>query len=363
MDVTKRIQLDFIDGLRALAALYIVFHHCFVVADYFPPGFSFMEHGHDIVAVFIAISGFCLALPLAQRGDWRLKTGQFFHRRARRILPPYFATLAIGLLIALACSYKSYPQDYAGSHITWLSILSHVFLFQNWVSADTYTFDGPLWSIGVECQIYLFFPLFVLLWRKTGRWLPLLVSFVLAHGALYLTHGSGSVNFLFLFTEGMLGAELAFSTQYKRWLGPATLISLLAYLLTIRAVKDIFVGLTTGLLMAYLTQNREHWGNRLLGWKPLAWVGTFSYSIYLIHSFPQVLVHRWAFSIGIKSLTESRGAMLALMTFLVSPIAVAASYLFHIVFERPFMSQSRKKAETRLAIATVGAPAIAEPQI
>ncbi len=353
MAAREKLQLDFIDGLRALAALYIVFHHCFVVAEYAPPGFSFMGRGHDVVAVFIAISGFCLALPLAHRGDWELQPRKFFARRARRILPPYFITVAIGLLLALACSYKSYPQDYVGIPITWLSVVSHLFLFQNWITSELFTLDGPLWSIAVEWQIYLLFPLLVFLWRRTGKWVTLFVAFVVAHGLLYLTHHIGSANFLFLFTEGMLGAELAFSLRYKRWIGPAVLLSLLGYLLTDRVVRDIFVGLFTGLLMAFLTQHREHWGNRALGWKPLAWIGTFSYSIYLLHSFPQVLVHRLAFSASIKSLTESRPAMLALMVFAVSPIAIAASYGFHLLFERPFMSKTREKAEERFAAGTV----------
>ncbi len=361
MAAHERLQLDFIDGLRALAALYIVFHHCFVVADYTLPGLSFFEHGHDVVAVFIAISGFCLALPLAQQGDWKLQTRRFFRRRARRILPPYFATLVFALLIALAWSYRSYPQDHAGVPITWLSVVSHIFLFQNWIPADVFTLDGPLWSIAVECQIYLVFPLLVLLWRRAGKWAALLITFVVAHGLLYLVHHRGSVNFLFLFAEGVLGAELAFSNQYRRWLGPGILLCLIGYLLTDQYRRDIFTGLGIGLLMTYLVQNREHWGNRLLGWKPLAWIGTFSYSIYLLHSFFQVLVHRWAFSAGVKSLTESRPAMLALMVFLVSPIAVVASYGFHLLFERPFINQERKRAEERFAPGTV-LPAIT-PQI
>jgi peptidoglycan/LPS O-acetylase OafA/YrhL len=357
MVAPKRLQLDFIDGLRALAALYIVFHHCFVVAEYFPPGFSFMDRGHDVVAVFIAISGFCLALPLAQRGNWKLQIGQFFQRRGRRILPPYFATLAIALLIALAFSYKSYPQDYAGVRITWLTVISHVLLFHNWTPADVYTLDGPLWSIAVECQIYLVFPLLVLLWGRTGKWVTLFVTFVVAHGLLYLAHSRSPVNFLFLFAEGMLGAELAFSSRHNRWLGPVFLLCVIGYLFTDRYQRDIFTGLGIGLLMAYLAQHREHWGNRVLGWKPLAWIGTFSYSIYLLHAIIQIPVKRWLFSSGIKFFTESHTAMLALLVFVVSPIAIAASYGFHLVFERPFLSQTRKKAEERFAAGTV-TPAI-----
>ena len=350
MGPSKRLQLDFIDGMRALAALYIVGHHCFVVSGSFPRGFSFMEYGHDIVAVFITISGFCLALPVAQRGEWKLQTERFYRKRMRRILPPYFATVAIALILALACSHKSYTQDYNGIRITWLTVVSHLFLIQNWIPSEVYTLDGPLWSIAVECQIYLIFPILVLLWRKSGTWVTLLVSFVVAHALFHITRGIGNSNFLFLFSEGMLGAQLAFSSKYKQWLGAATLLSFTGYLLSVRATRDFFIGLWVALLMAYLTQNRNHWGNLILGWKPLAWVGTFSYSIYLIHSFFQVLVHRWIVATNLPQLPQSPGAMAALMAFVVSPIAVAASYGFHVIFERPFLSQKRQETEERLAI-------------
>jgi peptidoglycan/LPS O-acetylase OafA/YrhL len=353
MTAPRRLQLDFIDGLRAAAALYIVVHHALQAADYFPGSLSYMGRGHDVVAVFIAISGFCLALPLAQRGSWNLRAGQFYQRRMRRILPPYYATVAIALLIALACSYKDYPQDYAGVPFSWAMLVSHLLLVQNWVLGQVYTLDGPLWSIAVECQIYVLFPLLVILWRRAGRWLALFVIFVLAHSLLYATHHGGSANFLFLFGEGMLGADLAFSERSRRWLGPATLLSFAGYcwcsLYPKYVVTDIFIGLSTALLMAYLTQHRHHWGNKLLGWKPLAWVGTFSYSLYLVHSFFQVPLKRWILARDIGHLAESHGTMALFMIVVVAPIAIAASYGFHVVFERPFMSPGRQKAEHRLA--------------
>jgi peptidoglycan/LPS O-acetylase OafA/YrhL len=349
----ERLQLDFIDGLRAVAALYIVVHHSLQSSDYFPRGLYFMSRGHDVVAIFIAISGFCLALPLAQRRHWKLEVKQFYQKRIRRILPPYFAAVVIGLFIALAYSYKSYPQDYTGAPLTWVMVVSHLLLVQNWIPNQMFTLDGPLWSVAVECQIYVLFPLLVLLWRRGGKWLVLFVSFVLAHGILHVTNHHGSANFLFLFVEGMLGAELAFSGEHKRWLGAATLLSFAVYMLFLQiprmsyVITDISVGLSTALLMAYLTQYREHWGNKILGWRPLAWIGTFSYSLYLVHSFFQVAAARWILSSNVGDLANSHGKMAVVMIFLVTPVAIAASYSFHIIFERPFVSPNRQRVEQR----------------
>ena len=110
----ERLQLDFIDGLRALAALYIVLHHLLQTSAYMTWWLFPLRYGFEVVVVFITISGFCLALPLSQRGRWKLEVRHFYWKRARRILPPYYAALALGFLIVLLYAARSYPQDYLG---------------------------------------------------------------------------------------------------------------------------------------------------------------------------------------------------------------------------------------------------------
>ncbi len=355
MATPHRLRLDFIDGMRALAALYIVLNHSLQSAEYASPWLSFLGRGHDVVAIFIAISGFCLALPMAQHGRWNLQTWRFYKKRARRILPPYFAAVAIGLFFVLVYSHKSDLQDYAGAPVSSATVITHVLLVQNWSRSQMYTLDGPLWSIAVEWQIYILFPLIILLWRYGGRWLTLLVSFVVAHGLLYATHYGGYANFLFLFVVGMLGAELAFSDEHKNWLGIATLSSIAAYLLSLLiprtpyVISDIFIALSAALTMAYLTRNPQHWAGKILGWRLLAWLGTFSYSIYLVHNFFQWPVRRWILESNVGHLADSHAKMAVVMVFIVAPLAVAASYVFHVIFERPFVSPGRQIVEQKLA--------------
>ncbi len=317
-----------------------------------PRALLFMAWGHQVVGVFIAISGFCLALPLARRGDWSLDSAIFYRRRLRRILPPYFASIAIALLIVLAFTLNGHPQDYIGNPLSWTMVLSHVLMVENWVRSDTFSLNGPLWSVAVECQIYVLFPLLAALWRWGGRWPTLSFAFLVGNAVFFATHHGGMAHFLFLFTEGMLGAELAFTARHKPWLGIAFLVSAVGFLFALRApwvISDIFVGLSTSLLMAYLTQHPQHWGNRVFGWKPLAWIGTFSYSIYLVHSFFQVLTYRFVFAAGVSPFNRSHSALAMLLVFVVSPVAIAVSYGFHVIFERPFMSHPRQVAEKRFA--------------
>lgn len=115
-----RVRLEFLDGLRGLAALYVVLSHVwlaertgwnphaetgYVVDPGLPHGLhraiNLLQYGHYAVVIFIALSGFCLMLPVARSSEGTLKDGaaNYFKRRFLRILPPYYA--AFGLLLLL----------------------------------------------------------------------------------------------------------------------------------------------------------------------------------------------------------------------------------------------------------------------
>jgi peptidoglycan/LPS O-acetylase OafA/YrhL len=102
----SRGRLAGLDGIRGLAALFVVLHHCWLSAF---PGYpantgpawtGWLLYGHFAVVVFIVLSGFSLAVSPA-RSRWQLGgLGRFAQRRAWRILPPYWAALVVSLLIA-----------------------------------------------------------------------------------------------------------------------------------------------------------------------------------------------------------------------------------------------------------------------
>jgi peptidoglycan/LPS O-acetylase OafA/YrhL len=114
-----RLRLEFLDGLRGLAALYVVFHH---VSLFSPssPNPSILLHvfiklythvlafGHQAVVVFIVLSGYVLMLPVARTQDGHMPKGvwDYFKRRARRILPPYYAALILSFLLRLFLGFN-----------------------------------------------------------------------------------------------------------------------------------------------------------------------------------------------------------------------------------------------------------------
>src|SRR3954447_701965 len=156
-----------LDGLRGLAALFVVLHHCYLMSypgypvNTGPSWLSWLLYGHLAVVVFIALSGFSLAVAPARRG-WRLGgKARFAHRRAWRILPPYWAALIFSVIMAWAVAPQpgSPPPDGKAVAVYGL-LLQDVF--------GSSVPNGAFWSIAVEAQLYLVFPLMLLLVRRVS---------------------------------------------------------------------------------------------------------------------------------------------------------------------------------------------------
>lgn len=192
-----RQHLGYLDGIRALAALYVVLHHSFWetnetlhASHWVSKGIYLFAYGHNAVDVFIVLSGFCLALPVV-RGDGHITSGTitFFWKRARRILPPYFAAFAFSLLlIYTAIGHKTGTHWDVSLPITREAIFTHLFLVQDLFSQSTYKVNLAFWSISVEWHIYFLFPLLILLRR---RWGSLAMAVVCLAVSLVLVNAGG----------------------------------------------------------------------------------------------------------------------------------------------------------------------------
>lgn len=127
-----------LDGLRGLAALYVVLFHCWLYTfpgypdSSAPPWLDGLMFGRLAVVFFLVLSGFSLAISPARHG-WRSGgVAQFLRRRAWRILPPYWAALVISLII----SWFVVPASHFGPP-TGASILVYGFLTQDMFTAPT----------------------------------------------------------------------------------------------------------------------------------------------------------------------------------------------------------------------------------
>ena len=334
-------HLRFLDGLRGVAALYVVIHHSFQFSynlAEFPRAFVLLRWGQAAVAVFIAISGYCLALPVV-RSNLTLKGGalHFYKKRARRILVPYYTALAMGVILGTFTTPAGHRLGFLSVPLIRNALLAHLFLYENWAWAYSFMFNGPLWSVAMEAQIYLLFPLIVLAWRRFGIAWVLGVTFVVSHLLFFLLKHLGPANYLFLFVLGAWAAKLGLERRGLTAL-KATFFLCVAVFLAFPYMKDVyadlFVGVGISCLMAVCART-NFWVRPLLSLGLFTWLGSFSYSIYLIHNVIQHLYLDTA--LRLRAVPPGRPLFL-FMCFVLTPVILGLAYVFHLLIERPFMT-------------------------
>jgi peptidoglycan/LPS O-acetylase OafA/YrhL len=369
------LRLPYLDGLRAVAALYVVLFHAGVgfTAAGLPPwarnAKRLLTFGHDAVAVFIVLSGYCLMLPVV-RADGQLAGGfgRYIARRAWRILPPYYATLLGSLLLLWAVPIlqtqtgtiwdDTSPAFAAGP------IATHLLLIHNLVPAWASRINGPLWSVATEWQIYFFFPLLLLpVWRRFGSLATLAVGFAVGCAPLWLAPqvaGRWIPWYLGLFALGMCAAATGFSTRPRErrvlqtvpWKLVALTLALCCLLGTTVLIKiwfrflplsDSLVGLTTAALLVRYTQYLAEGGKQGRPWllrvfeaRAFVGLGHFSYSLYLSHLPIVALCYFMLRPLGLSAL-----AQFLAMIFVSVPASLAVAFAFYWAVERHFMGRPR----------------------
>ena len=372
-----KLRLLYLDGLRGVSALYVALFHAHqeggwpLRGESLPPALIratlWMTQGHYAVAVFIVLSGYSLMLPVARSGTGRLRGGfgQYVFRRARRILPPYYAALGLTLALLMALPGLRTPRN---SNWDWAlpaflpgTLISHLLMVFNLNPAWAGRIDPPMWSVATEWQIYFIFPLFLLpVWRYSGLPITICCAFVLGIGLKYLCapalDGAGSW-YIGVFALGMVAAVLNFSQEPKtrRWeerlpwgVIAAALWLIFGLIGALRPqwlesrvmVMDALVGCAAASLLIYSARRLRRspgaertglW--RVLESRPALRLGGFSYSLYLIHA--PVLA---ALRLGLEATGLPLPPVYALVIAGGIPLSLGLAYLFHLAFERRFMS-------------------------
>jgi len=384
-------RIDFLDGLRGLAALYVVLHHAALMiapANLSGPFSSvryLLRHGHYAVSLFVVLSGYCLMLRVLVSGDGRLPGGTlaYLGRRGKRILPPYYAALGLcWLLIALVPALGRpdlTPWDRALPAFAPQSIAAHLLLIHNLDGQWIFRVAPPFWSLATEWQAFLLFPALLALRRRWGITAAvataLIVGEAMAVLSLPLERPALRVLcpwYLGLLAMGMAGAVASRTDRLRDSLRKGTginrgivAVGLLAtglawwclrgtaeaYLM----VSDLVVGAAiTGLVVrwSHLSARADARPSAprpiVLRWLESRWLvaaGTLSYSLYLTH-YPilalanlTLRIHGW-----------STDARLAALVLAVSPFCVLTADLFRRIFERPRTSSPADSRErSRLA--------------
>ena len=345
-------RIDWLDGVRAFAASYVVFHHIYLgLFPGFPdnPGpwhLGWLMYGQLAVVVFIVVSGFSLGMAPAQNNGF-LKGGAatFYRRRAWRILPPYW----VALLFSMAVSHFLLHEP-PGKEVNLRSLLVHGFLLHDVVPSNSP--NSAFWSIAVEAQIYLLFPIMLMLARARSAAFAaatvlavVCVLHLVAQNVAPLSRLDHlSLQLYAAFAFGVWAADEVYSPRPRfrnwplTWIAFGVVAALIGLVLAIGFPRfaesyfwiDIVVALAVAIAFIGFVEAPSVLP-KLLSSGPVDFVGRFSYSLYLIHA-PIVLAMMFHPRIDNPLLQYMAVAGV------IGPVTLAIAYLFFLVFERPFLT-------------------------
>ena len=295
-----------IDGLRAVAVLPVVAFHL---------GIGAFGGGYVGVDVFFVISGYLitsLILSDLQSGAFSFRV--FYFRRIRRIAPALFVVFAATTIAAWIVFFPSDMADFAQSLVASTIVLANVHFADQFGYFDRGAEFAPLlhtWSLSIEEQYYLIFPLLLALaWRSGIGRAFVLVGTLGALSFLYSAFlvASGPPESAFFssfgrFWEIFAGALLALAGHRvrlpSRFADGAAILGLALIILPVflYRAQTPFPGLAalvpvlgTALIIAAGTAGSS-WVGRVLSLPPIVLVGRISYSLYLWH-WPIIVLHR-----------------------------------------------------------------------
>ncbi len=292
-----------VDGLRALAVLPVILFHA---------GFSAFSGGYVGVDVFFVISGFLItSIIVNEQRAGRFSIVGFYERRARRILPALFVVMAVCLPAAWLLMLPAEAAAFGRSLVAVSLFGSNVLFWRSSGYFDLAAEEKPLlhtWSLGVEEQFYIVFPLLLAAcWRLGPRRLAglLLVLAGLSLAASQWALERYALASFFLAPtrawELLAGALVALgcdqALRFRPVAGwPAWLQDLLALAGLVLVLAPVFVydattpfpGLAalapvSGTVLVLVFAQPGTWACRALTLKPVLWLGLISYSAYLWH--------------------------------------------------------------------------------
>jgi peptidoglycan/LPS O-acetylase OafA/YrhL len=350
-----------VDGLRAIAVISVIAFHL---------SRSWLPGGYLGVDIFFVLSGYLITLILwreALKGQFSIL--RFYERRVRRIMP---ALLLLLFFTTMAAIVLLLPADLIGYGKSMLATLGFVANIYFWRDTDYFSRAAeakPLlhvWSLGVEEQFYIIFPLliaaFARFWpRATFPAIVLLTLVSLAANCLALKIGGASPAFFLLPTRAwelgagamiaLLPASLIPRGTVARLLGAigaiAVLIGIVSPLPTYGSVPVALPVVIGAMFLIAAGQVLQPPVNQLIATPPLAFVGLISYSLYLWH---------WPF-IVFSQYYLVRDLNLGEMTIAVAGMTACAIVSWRYV-ERPFRSRAMP-ARTVCLAAGAGAGVLA----
>lgn len=328
-------RIGYIDGLRAVAVLAVVAAH----TQGHVPGVTaqgYWEWGDHGVDLFFVLSGFCLAYPTLRRrheqGSSAFDLAGYAIRRVLRIVPPYYGAIALFLALVLAAPH-------VGLRLPWPTMLPYGLsageVLKQALFYDRHTsfLNGSFWTLCIEFRWYWYFPIMLWLWMRA----PLaFAAFGVLCVPLFLMYPVADLAMLPAFLLGIVAAEIAVRNLRGASVAFCAMVALgiVAFAThqprigslvweTICFCIVVVVGSASGL-------------RRLFAMRCVVFIGTCSYSIYLLHE-------------PVIAMMEARG----LAPWVAGILGVSMGVGFWCLIERHFAATELRDHLARMVIRSV----------
>ena len=354
MSNNKSKYLPSIDSLRALAVLAVIIYH--VDVNYLPGGFL----GVDL---FFVLSGYLISSLIIKeyRKTGSLNLYNFYIRRARRLLPAVYLMITVGLVVMVLFNEVLLRKSHLDAIFGYIYSSNWWYIFHKLDYFDSFGAQSPfkhLWSLAIEEQFYMIFPLLFLLVNrkkksKDGTYklnknflyvvLGLILVSLIAHILLFDINNISRIYFgtdtrAFSLLVGVVGAILYPMERLHAKVTPqqnmiysvvslvaiATLITVMIYTSEYNTwlYRGGFLLVAILGLIVIISSGKQHTlMSRLLSFKPIVFIGKISYSLYLWH-FPVLVLTTPISEIGNPNI------IFVILRVILTFILATASYVF-----------------------------------
>lgn len=348
-------RMPLIDALKAVAAMLVLLNHfssygplAVAAREAFPGLFGwFYEYARMAVQVFLVTAGFLAARGLSPNGQALNRSPlPLIWKRYLRLAIPYLAALSLAIMAA-AVADQWLDDEAVPARATLAQWLAHVFLLQGLLGHDA--LSAGIWYIAIDFQLFALMAL--LLWGGRRSYIAPALVLATATLALFWFNRDASWNnwAIYFFGSYGLGAAAWWASdrrQLAAWTGVILTVVVAAMMVDFRL--RIIVALSIALLLAF--GRRTGFLNRWPDYRPLAFLGRISYSVFLVH-FPVLLLANAAYAQFDTASPES--AIFGLALALTASLGVAT--LFYRWVESPEASQRIAAAVGSMSANVVGA--------
>lgn len=352
------------DGLRGIAILLVMTHHFWPRSGYWNQWATVPHLGWIGVDLFFVLSGFLITGILIDSKGSPHYFRNFYARRVVRIFPLYYLIVILTFIAIPAMQGGDWQASEfvreSGSPLWYLLYQGN--LREAILGHEPAYVLAPLWSLSIEEQFYLVFPLLVLALDRETLWRTLLAMLVLAPlfrlATLLVWPGNERIQYLATPSRVdvlSMGALLAVAfRQPTSWLEPRHLgraLTLLTLVFVATFVlggldRTVFFGRVFGysivgfffmVAVAYALVLRESSSTWWLRWRPLMWLGRICYGVYLLQRPIEVVLGKVTKALGHPLSDASLGSVPIKMS-----AVIAAATLSWFCFERPILGLKKR---------------------